>query len=310
MIRVVLTMLLALTALPATRSQASEYIGICEASAGAFLDDRHFAVASDETNVLQLYERGKPGRIGGGIDLTGFTTFDKSDLEGAAVVGDRVYWISSHSFNGQREDKAKRKVFFATRITQANGRPTLTGIGKPFKTLRDPLAKALNVKPGELNIESLAATPDGGLIIGLRAPLRVVKGETRAIAIVLKNPAAVVDQGSAPEFGSAFTLGLGGRGLRSMDLIGTGSATYVIVAGPVADTEGFAVYRWAGPGTEPVLSEPQPDLSGLTPESAMAVPGQKMVQLLSDDGWANGTECSDEKHPIHRRKFRSIDVSP
>jgi hypothetical protein len=81
--------------------------GLCEASAGAFLDATHFAVASDETNTLQIYERGKPDPIGKGVDMKGFTGFDKSDLEGAAAIGDRIYWISSHSFNSSGEDKEK-----------------------------------------------------------------------------------------------------------------------------------------------------------------------------------------------------------
>src|SRR4029450_7704870 len=81
----------------ASNAGAFEYKGLCEASAGAFLDDRHFVVASDETNLLQLYERGKADPFGDGIDMRKFLSFKKSDLEAAAVVGDRVYWMSSHS---------------------------------------------------------------------------------------------------------------------------------------------------------------------------------------------------------------------
>ena len=136
-----------LAAFTASDAGAAEYKGICEASAGAFIDSTHFVVASDETNKLQIYERGKPQPIGNGIDMETFTSFDKSDLEAAAVIGDRVYWISSHSFNSQGEDKSKRKVFFATKIVQADGKPTLVSVGKPVKSLRDPLAKAAGVKP-------------------------------------------------------------------------------------------------------------------------------------------------------------------
>src|SRR5262245_51765808 len=93
-------------------TSAMEYKGLCEASAGAFIDSTRFVVASDETNRLQIYERGKPDPIGSGFDMKPFTLFDKSDLEGAAAIGDRIYWISSHSFNSDHEDKAKRKVFF------------------------------------------------------------------------------------------------------------------------------------------------------------------------------------------------------
>ena len=210
-----------LAAFTASGAGAAEYKGICEASAGAFIDSTHFVVASDETNKLQIYERGKPQPIGNGIDMETFTSFDKSDLEAAAVIGDRVYWISSHSFNSQGEDKSKRKVFFATKIVQADGKPTLVSVGKPVKSLRDPLAKAAGVKPDEMNIEALTATPDGGLLIGLRAPLR----DGMALVVPFKNPAAVVDDpGTPPDFGAAVPVKLEDRGFRSMETLGSGTA--------------------------------------------------------------------------------------
>jgi len=280
---------------------AMEYKGICEASAGAFIDSTHFAVASDETNKLQIYERGKPEPIGNGVDMEAFTSFDKSDLEAAASIGDRVYWISSHSFNSRGEDKPKRKVFFATKIVQANGKPTLVSIGKPVKSLRDPLAKAAGVNPDEMNIEALTATPEGVLLIGLRAPLR----NGQALVIPFRNPGAVVDDpNTVPDFGAAIQVKLEGRGFRSMETLGSGTAQYVIVAGPVSDSaEGFALFRWSGPGTDPVKVE---DVTGIKPEAAMSVPGQNLVQLLSDDG----DICSDEDDDVSKRRFRSIDVKP
>jgi len=285
-----------------TASGATEYKGICEASAGAFIDGTHFAVASDETNRLQIYERGKPQPIGNGIDMETFTSFDKSDLEAAAVIGDRVYWISSHSFNNQGEDKAKRKVFFATKIVQANGKPALESVGKPVKSLRDPLAKAAGVKPEEMNIEALTATPDGALLIGLRAPLR----DGEALVIPFKNPRAMVeDPSTPPDFGAAIPVKLQGRGFRSMETLGSGTAEYAIVAGPVSDSaKGFALFRWSGPGTDPVEVKGV-DLTGIKPEAAMSVPGQNLLQLLSDDG----DVCSDEGD-LSKRRFRSIDVPP
>jgi hypothetical protein len=41
-----------------------EYKGICEAPAGAFIDSTHFAVASDETNRLQICGAGGVVRAG------------------------------------------------------------------------------------------------------------------------------------------------------------------------------------------------------------------------------------------------------
>lgn len=297
-----LTGAMLLVAFTASSAGAVEYNGLCEASAGVFIDASHFAVASDETNTLQIYERGKPQPIGQGVNLVGFTSFDKSDLEAAAVIGDRVYWMSSHSFNSQGEDKSKRKVFFATKIVKADGKPTLEGVGKPVTSLRDPLAKAAGVLPKEMNVEALAATPEGGLLIGLRAPLR----NKNALVVPFKNPVAVVDNpGTTPEFGPAVEVKLGDRGFRSMETLG-GGAGYAIVAGPVSDSaKGFALFRWSGPGTDPVEVKAA-DLSGIKPEVAMSVPGQNLLQLLSDDG----DICSDEKGPASERRFRSIDVTP
>jgi hypothetical protein len=258
-----------------TQARTMEYAGICEASAGAFIDRMHFAVASDESNKLRIYERGKREPVAS-ADMEAFTSFDKSDLEAAAAIGDRVYWMSSHSFNKSGEDKAKRKVFFATKIMPADGKPpTLVGVGRPVLSLRDPLAKAAGVEPRDMDIEALAATPDGGLLIGLRKPLLP---DGRALVIPFKNPAAVVDQGVQPEFG----------------------------AGPVADSaEEFALFRWSGPGTDPVKIDGL-NLAGLKPEAAMAVPGHDLVQLLSDDD----DICDEEKDPPHKVRFRSIDVKP
>jgi hypothetical protein len=308
MLRILLVTAASLASFIACAARAAEYTGICEASAGAFIDNTHFVVASDETNRLQLYQRGDPKPIGDGIDMESFTSFDKSDLEGAALIGDRVYWISSHSFNSEGEDKAKRKVFFATGIVQKDGKPTLVGIGQPVRSLRDAIAKAAGVEHSKLNIEGLAATPEGGLLIGLRAPLR---GDD-AIVVPFLNPAAVVDRGALPEFGAAKKVKLQGRGIRSIDLVRDPTGPYyVIVAGPVTDSaEGFGLFRWAGPDSNGPLSDPVPiepvHLAGTKPEAAMAVPGQGLVQLLSDDD----DICSDENGPASKRRFRSIDVKP
>ena len=291
---------LVLVVLAAPEASATTYNGICEASAGAFIGANHFVVASDETNHLRIYQRGTPDPIGSAVDMEGFTSFDKSDLEAAARIGDRVYWISSHSFNRRGEDKDERKVFFATRISVVDGQPALTGVGSPVKTLRDGIAKAAGVKPSEMNIEGLAATPGGGLLVGLRAPLQ--GGE--APVVPFNNPGAVVDDGAQPDFGKVMKLDLAGSGIRSLDLIGEEDRPYIVVAGPVSDAaDGFALYRWSGKdGDKPVKVEGA-KIAGLKPEGAMAVPDQQLIQLLSDDD----DRCK-ESDPIEKRKFRSIDV--
>jgi hypothetical protein len=293
-----LTLMLGLSQVPAqAQAQVVEYKGLCEASAGAFIDGNHFVVASDETNKLQLYKRGNPAPIGAGVDMEPFTTFDKSDLEAAALVGDRIYWISSHSFNKDKEDKKKRKIFFATRATVQDGKPMLTPIGKPvIGRLRDPLIAMVGVPASDLNIEGLAAMPSGALLIGLRGPLNAKK---EAIVVALGNPAAVVENGAMPQFDKVEPLDLGGRGIRSMDLISRDPERYLIIAGPVVDADdGFAAFAWDGPGKKPTKLEVA--VGNIKPEAAMVVPGQKIVQLLSDDD----EDCDQPE----KRQFRSIDI--
>lgn len=298
--RFVLATLSLFAGLASANAQTTEYRGLCEASAAAFIDEVHFVVASDETNRLQIYERGKPDPIGDGIDMEKFTSFDKSDLEGAAGIGNRVYWISSHSFKKDGEDKAKRKVFFATRVERKNGKPTLVGTGHVIKSLRDPIAKAAGVDPKDLNIEALAATPEGGLLIGLRQPLR----NGRALLIPFKNPSAVIDDNAPPELGAAISVELKGGGFRSMELIGTSPARYAIVAGPVSDSpEGFKLFRWGGDNQDPVEVRPLA-FERFKPEAAMLVPGKALLQLLSDDG-----DYCEETGPLDKRKFKSVDVT-
>jgi hypothetical protein len=87
-------------------------------------------------------------------------------------------------------------VFFATKIVIDNGKPILTATGKSVTSLRKSIAEAAGAKVSNLNIEALAATPERGLLIGLRSPLREVDGVRRAIVVPFKNPAAVVDEGA------------------------------------------------------------------------------------------------------------------
>ena len=87
-------------------AQDVEYVGMCNASAAVALDTNKFIVADDENNILKIYDRNVadkpfqkvklseifPGEIQDGKKL-------EIDLEGAAVLGDKIFWIGSHSTN-------------------------------------------------------------------------------------------------------------------------------------------------------------------------------------------------------------------
>lgn len=278
-----------------------EYKGLCEASGAAALDGSHFAVASDETNVILICRRGSADPVGK-LDVEPFTTFDKSDLEAAARVGSRIYWISSHSFNNSGNDRAKRKVLFATDIVSGSGSPTLKEVGIPFTGLRDALTNAVGVPPAKLNIEGLAATENGGLLIGLRGPL--VNDE--AIVVPFENPAEVISGSATPRFGQAIRLKLDGLGIRSIDRVGTGDRRYLVSAGPVNDGAApFRLYWWSGRADDVRPNEiKNVDIAGIKPEALISFENPAGIYALSDDD----DTCSDEG-PVAQRRFRARELT-
>ncbi|HEV2157480.1 DUF3616 domain-containing protein [Bradyrhizobium sp.] len=319
------------------------YRGACDGSAAVALDQNRFAVADDDGNVLNVYEIGKPEAVG--LNLDGFLdaplkkkqpgpdgqpAYKEADIEGAARIGDRIYWISSHGRDSKGHAEPSRARLFATRIVPDPAGPRLEPVNstadrkKPavYTNLREDMFadKALeDLKPAKtyapdkkkgpppeskkgFNIEGLAATPDGHLLIGFRNP----RPGKKAVVIRLDNPAEVLD-GNKPKFGKSWQLKkLKGRGIRSIERI---NDTYVIVAGPHQDakdskiTPPFALYTWSGQenDTKPVRMKDVVVPKKFTPEAVFAIPGSPNMMLLSDDG--SGT-CKDAKRPD--KSFRAL----
>lgn len=301
----------------AAESRMTVYRGNCDASAASALDATHFVVGNDESDILHIYRRGEPAAVGA-IDLSSFLRTDKneeSDIEAAAAIGSRIYWITSHGRNGKGDDQPSRRRFFATDIVRGE-RIALKLVGEPYiRLLRDmeksdALAnyklRAAARRPAEaaggLNIEGLAATPAGTLLIGFRNPLP----RGRALIVPLLNPDGVI-AGKKARFGAPVELDLGQRGIRSIEPFGNG---YLIVAGPTADKGNFALYKWSGNAGDAATPLAGVDLDDLRPEALFSVAGSKDVQLLSDDGGISvgGVRC--KKLPVGRQTFRSLSISP
>lgn len=326
--------------------QIATYRGACDGSAGVALDQNFFAVADDDSNVLNVYRVGQavavqelpldafleaPTKKKLGPD--GKPVFKEADLEGAARIDDRIYWIASHARDSKGEAEPARSRLFTTRIVQHADGPRLERIGSAaYKNLREDMFDAAKqaekpkqellkllsdaYAPGKekdgpipesengFNIEGLAATPDGRLLIGFRNP----RPGNKAVVIALNNPSKVVDAGDTPIFGNSWQLDkLEGRGIRSIEWINN---TYVIVAGPHNDVEDsdikppFALFTWSGAegDTEPAMMKVKiPD--DFRPEAVFAIPGSSNMMLLSDDGTK---ECKDADKP--QKSFRALIV--
>src|SRR4051794_19208621 len=212
-----------------------EYRGICNASAAVSLEGGRFLVADDEDNpttFLRVYRNGQPGGPLAAIPLSSTalqldTSRDlEMDLEAAAQVGDRIYWIGSHSASKNAKPRPNRRRLFATSVTLHGDDVQVDVIGQPYKSLIEDLdadpeyagfrlgeaGKLASKAPGGLSIEGLTATPEGDLIVGFRNPIPGGK----ALLAHLKNPKGVTE-GKPAKFGKPIRLKLGGLGVRSME---------------------------------------------------------------------------------------------
>ncbi len=302
------------------------YQGAADASAAAPVGSDIFVVADDEDNVLRVYKAGAGSLPISTYDLRAFLGVEaehpEADIEGAACVGERIYWITSHGRNKDGKMRPNRYRFFATSVKVENGSVTISPVGTACRTLAQEMVKAevlrplrldrvtafgeeLNKKERErlapknegLNIEGLCATPDGKtLYIGLRNP----QLDGKAIVIPLVNPQAVIEDGARPVFGAAILLELGGRGIRSMEYR-RADDSYLIIAGPVDEGCDFALYGWRLEKQEQQLLAGKlgEDVGGFTPEALIIFEETGRVMVLSDDGTmpveiGDPSECADE----------------
>lgn len=303
-------------ALAAQAQQLTTYKGWCDASAAVALDADHFVVANDENNALRIYRRGKADPVGPPMDLGTFLqASQESDLEGAARIGNRIYWIASHGRNKNGKLREDRHRFFATEIGPGNP-PALKPVGNAYAGLLDDLLAAEPLRafdlataatlapeaPKGLNIEGLAATPDGKLLVGFRNP--VPNG--RALVVPIENPDDVIHGRAKASLGAPMLLDLGGAGIRSMELVGS---SYWIVGGPTADAGDFRLFRWSGKAAErpaPVAGIDFSKNGQLRPEALFAVPGTTLVHILSDDGGVKVGSVECKNLDAAKQTFRGI----
>lgn len=290
----------ALTVHTAAAAGLDRYRGACDASAAIALDDRYFVVGEDENDTLLIYEFGQP-EPKGRVPLSDYLgnkrpngKIKEGDIEGSARIGTVVYWITSHGRDSKGNKEPERQRLFATELVKDGDRPSLRGTGVPYAglladLLSSPKLENLGLEAGSklapeavggLNIEGLASTKEGYLLIGFRNP--VVRG--RAIVVPITNPSAIVMGTEHAQIGTPVLLDLGNRGIRSIEALGD---EFIIAAGPSGEVSAkaggdFAMFIWDGrSGSARQLNI---SVGTLVPEGMFIKPGTNELVLLSDDG--------------------------
>lgn len=287
--------------------------GACDASGAVPVDERHFAVADDEDNVLRVYDARAGGEAVRKTNLSRQISLKKkgeADIEAATTLDGRAFWLSSHGRNAKGDEDPNRSLVITTDVPTLDGRVEVEGevyrdllhdLELEPKLERYRLASAAQLAPkdpGGLNIEGLTATPDGKLLIGFRSPL----AGSRALIVPIENPAALYSAGK-PVFGAPIELDLGGLGVRSLSWW---RGSYLIAAGPTAEGGPARLYRWSGAGSAPRLVA-QSVFESANPEAFFTAEGNDEILVLSDDGTheVRGKPCKKLKGKKHKR-FRGL----
>jgi hypothetical protein len=329
---------------PAGGLPVAQHIGPCNASTAISVGPGLWVVGDDEAKaplILQLYRSGQEGPAVGQGEIPARAIapvndgHPELDLEASARIGPLVYWIGSHGAAEARgpgqgaigEPRPNHRRLFATNLglrAGADGKGlslTVEPVGRPYTTLIEDLAadprygrfdleaaaRRPAKAPGGLNIEGLAATPNGALLIGFRNPLP----EKKALLAPLTNPNAML-AGEKARFGDPVLLDLGGLGIRSLEMVNGG---LLIVAGPAEGRKGSAspsaLYRWSGQFESPAVRlRSFPPVGGrpFNPE-ALVIDANSLV-VLSDDGKLEGLDAACGKRPKESEGFRELRITP
>jgi hypothetical protein len=210
--------------------------------------------------------------------------------------------LTSHGRAKSEKKSAARFRFFTT--TATSGEALVEVIGEPYEHLLDnirtsralalfarelELATELPAKKGGLNIEGMTARPDGGVWIGLRAPLP----GGRAIIIDLQNPLEVV-RGQRPKLGPPALLALDGGGVRALSW--WRDRYWILASTGDAPTQ---LYAWT-PNQPPKKIE-QRAMEGLNPEAFFSPDATRSWCCRTTAlGWSMARSARRSKTPHER----------
>ncbi|WP_406098124.1 hypothetical protein [Streptomyces sp. NBC_01013] len=300
--------------------------GSSDASAAVDVGDGYAVVADDESNTLRLFDRSSSGGPVRTWDVASKLGVSKEiDIEGAARVGNTVYWTGSLGNNKDGAYKSDRNTVFTTTVSGSGAATQLT-VGGSYKRLRGDLVAwdqangnrygfAAGTAEGEapkqidgFNIEGLEFAPGSTTTayLGFRAPLVPPKAGGKALLVPVTNFDKVAGSGAKATIGTPIELDLGGLSVR--DIRKNAADQYLIVAGSWAaddNSDPYALYSWDGvAGHAPVkrLDLPTADPGGW--EAVVDVPDMNAAgaraQLITDAGsadlYGDGTEAKDLDH--------------
>lgn len=293
------------------------YRETCDGSGAIALDPFHFADVNDEDQVLRVYKRGMDAgpvqtfNMNAALGLAGTA---EADLEDLALIGSRMFAITSHGRKASGLLDRARYKFTAFDVAGAVPNLTFTHVGNSGQLLDEmlvasnwdapnndviaALSASSNLSDGNdgslapedmgTNIEALASDGQGHLLIGFRNP----RPGGGAIVVSLVNPDETVT-GTTARFGGAGELDLGGLGIRSMTR--TQTRGILIVAGPHNSGGPFKLYRWTGSLADAPVFVVDLAAAAFTAPEAVVEYADTTVQVIFDEGDAEvgGITCKD-----------------
>lgn len=263
------------------------------------------------------------------------------DIEGVTRLGNRIFWIGSHSHDAVSIVRPNRCRIFATDVSGSGAGTQLAyagrydylkldlidwdngnghGKGPAYYGLELSGADGTDPKTTSgFNIEGLTMAPGSTTTayVAFRAPIAPATNRFYALIVPVLNFTSLAVSNGPPgsaRFGQPIELDLYGRGIRSIEGDTNG---YLIVGGASADVSSpypndFRLYYWSGhPDDQP--DQLAADLTGLNPEAIVELPPhpwtpQSQVQLLSDNGrtvYYNDGIVAKRLPETNFKKFRS-----
>ncbi len=329
------------------------HTGVSDGSPAMAIDANYMFAGDDENQIVRVFSRSNSGPAILQFDLNPFLGLNdlyddgtprEIDLEGSTRVGNRLYWIGSHSHSQDSEVRTNRGRVFATDLSGSGTNVQLNFVGRYDYLKLDLMmwdatnghgrgnnyyglagSGAAGVDPKAVdgsgfNIEGLAMAPGSSEVayIGFRAPLVPTTNRVKSLIVPVLNFATLsVSSATNPglaRFGAPIELNLGGRGIRSIE---GNAGGYLIVSGPPGVASGvppsdFRLFSWEGTADRPA-QERAASLTDLIVEGIIELPSapwtsSSQVQVISDNGiTVFYNDAIEAKHlPIKQfKKFRS-----